>query len=178
MLAAWSLSRWLRLPSRIALLLGLGALSASAAQANTAETNTAEANVGGRPLQVPQQSAKSFGELRIWNDGGRIYVSESDKEARELRLGDTAEARLLNQLLEHDGATADSPRLLPHRLILVGSGGSGLHWNRPRRPDISDDPGAPATTRGSDKTSSGETNPPASTGIPDTKNIAGAKNNQ
>jgi hypothetical protein len=176
MLASWSLSRWLRLPSRIALLLGLGALSASAAQANTAETNAAEANVG-RPLQVPQQSAKSFGELRIWNDGGRIYVSEADKEARELRLGDTAEARHLNQLLEHDGATADSPRLLPHRLILVGSGGAGLHWNRPRQPDTSDKTGEPAATRGSDEVS-GKTNPPASTGIPDTKNIAGAKNNQ
>lgn len=173
MLDLWSLSRWTRLPSRVALLLGLGALSASAAQANTAE-----ANFGNGALRVPQQSAKSFGELRIWNDGGRIYLSESGKEAQELRLGDTAEARQLKQLLEHDGATEDSPRVLPHRLILVGSGGSGTHWNRPRQPDTSDNAGAPATTRGLDKTFSGNANPPASTGSPDTKNIAGAKNDQ
>jgi hypothetical protein len=87
---SWSLSRWMRLPSRIALLLGLGALSASAVQANTAEVNA-----GNAPLRVPQQSAKSFGDLLIWNDGGRIYLSESGKEAEELRLGDTAEARHL-----------------------------------------------------------------------------------
>src|SRR5205809_4536866 len=98
MRASSSLSRWMRLPSRVALLLGLGALSASAAQANTAEVN------GDGPLRVPQTSAKSFGELRIWNDGGRIYISEAGKAAQELRLADTAEARHLKQLLERNGA--------------------------------------------------------------------------
>jgi hypothetical protein len=165
---SWSLSGWMRLPSRIALLLGLGALSASAAQANTAEVNA-----GNAPLRVPQQSAKSFGDLLIWNDGGRIYVSEPRKEAEELRFGDTAEARHLKQLLEHDGAAADAPRVLPHRLILVGSGGDGFHWDRARQPDSSDKTGKPTTTRGSERVA-----PPAQTGIPGKTNITGAKDNK
>jgi hypothetical protein len=165
---SWSLSRWMRLPSRVALLLGLGALSASAVQANTAE-----ANVGNEPLRVPQQSAKSFGELRIWSDGGRLYLVEPGKEAEELHLGDTAEARHLRQLLEHDGAAADAPRVLPHRLILVGGGGDGFHWDRARQPDSSDKTGQPTTTRGSDRVA-----PPARTGIPGKTNITGAKDNK
>jgi len=165
---SWSLSRWMRLPSRVALLLGLGALSASAVQANTAE-----ANVGNEPLRVPQQSAKSFGELRIWSDGGRLYLAEPGKEAEELHLGNTAEARHLRQLLEHDGAAADAPRVLPHRLILVGGGGDGFHWDRARQPDSSDKTGQPTTTRGSDRVA-----PPARTGIPGKTNITGAKDNK
>ncbi len=35
MRVSWSLRRWLRLPSRVALLLGLGALSAAGASADT-----------------------------------------------------------------------------------------------------------------------------------------------
>jgi hypothetical protein len=158
----------MRLPSRIALLLGLGALSVSAAQANTAEVNG-----GNGPLRVPQQSAKSFGDLLIWNDGGRIYVSEPGKEAEELRFGDTAEARHLKQLLEHDGAAADAPRALPHRLILVGSGGDGFHWDRSRQPDSSDKTGNPTTTRGSDRVV-----PPAQTGIPGKTDLIGVKDNK
>jgi hypothetical protein len=173
MRASWSLSGWMRLPSRVALLLGLGALSASAAQANTAEVN------GDGPLRVPQTSAKSFGELLIWNDGGRIYISEAGKEARELRLADTTEARHLKQLLERDGAVSDAPRVLPHRLILVGSGGDGMHWHRARQPDTSDKTGEPAATRGSDRVSSPErTSPPTQTGTAGKTNIAGAKNDK
>jgi hypothetical protein len=168
MRVSWSLRRWLRLPSRLALLLGLGALSAAGAQANTAEVR-----VGNEPTRVPQQSAKSFGELLIWSDGGRIYVSESGKEAQELRLGDTAEARHLKQLLERDGAAPDSPRALPHRMILVGGGGEGIHWERTRQPDSSDQTG------GSDKvSSSGKTNPSAQTGTPGKTHIAGAKDSK
>jgi len=165
---SWSLSRWMSLPSRIALLLGLGALSASAAQANTAGVNA-----GNEPLRVPQQSAKSFGELRIWSDGGRLYLSEPGKDAEELRLGDTAEARHLRQLLERDGAAADAPRVLPHRMILVGSGGAGFQWNRARQPDSSDKTGKPTTTRGSDRV-----DPPARTGILDKTNMTGVKDNK
>jgi hypothetical protein len=114
-------SKWLRLPGRIALLLGMGALSAAAAKADASE-------MGGGPSRVPQQSAKSFGELRVWSDDGRIFISEAGRAAEELRLGDTAEARRLKRLLEEDGAAAESPRVLPQRIILVGGGGEGIHW--------------------------------------------------
>jgi hypothetical protein len=114
-------SNWLRLPSRLALLLGLGALSAAGAKADTPD-------LGKEPVRVPQHSAKTFGELRIWHDDGRIFVSESGREAQELRLRDTAEARHLRQLLARDGAAADSPRVLLDRIILVGGGGDGFHW--------------------------------------------------
>ena len=118
-----SLRKWLRLPSRIALLLGLGALSATGAEAAVAE-----ADLGDGLMRVPQQSAKSFGELRIWSEAGRIYVSEGGKDAQELNLGDTPEARHLRQMLDRGGAGAASPRVLHDRIILVGGGGDGFHW--------------------------------------------------
>lgn len=174
MLRAWSLSRLMRVPSRFALLLGLGALSTSAAQANTAEVSG-----GNGPVPVPQTSDRSFGELLIWNDAGRIYVSESGNEARELHLGDTAEARHLRRLLEQDGAAAGSPLALPHRLILVGSGGEGMHWDRARQPDTSDKSGDPPTTGGPNRVSFPEvTDSPAQSAIPGKTNIAGAKNDK
>jgi hypothetical protein len=118
-----SFAKWSRLPSRIAVLLGMGALSAAVAQPAVAEPD-----LGKGPTRVPQRSAKSFGEVLIWSEGGRIYFSESGNEAQELRLGDTPQARHLEALLEREGAVAGSPRVLQHRLILVGGGGSAVHW--------------------------------------------------
>jgi hypothetical protein len=140
---AWSRSpkEWLRLPSRIALLLGFGALSAANVHANTTEID-----VRSESPRTPQQSAKTFGELRIWSQGGRIYVSESGKPAQELRLGETAEARQLQQLLERDGAVAGSPRKILDRIILVGGGGAGMHWAPAENGRTSQPPGAPAAT--------------------------------
>lgn len=116
--------KWFGLPSRIALLLGIGAISAAA----SGQADAAPVDQGRDLTRVPQQSVKTFGELRVWSDGGRIYLSESGGEARELPLGDTAEARHLRQLLERDGAVAGAPFVLQHRIILVGGGGEGFHW--------------------------------------------------
>jgi len=113
----------LRLPSRIALLLGLGALSAGGTEA-VANTEPVD---GGAP--IPQHSSKTFGELLIWQAGGRIYVSEGGRLAEELRLGDSAEAQRLLELLNRIGATATAPHAMSDRIILVGDGGSGLHWD-------------------------------------------------
>jgi hypothetical protein len=131
-------SKWLRLPSRVALLLGLGALSAAGAKADTPD-------LGKEPMRVPQHSAKTFGELRIWNDDGRIFVSEAGREAQELRLGDTAEARHLRQLLARDGAAAESPHILQDRIILVGGGGDGFHWAPAGKTRTSGKPAASGT---------------------------------
>jgi len=115
--------KWYGFPSRIALLLGVGAISAAGANADTASIGQDE-----HPARIPQQSAKTFGELRVWSDNGRIYMSESGGGASELRLGDTAEARRLAELLEGAKATADAPHTVQHRIILVGGGGDGFHW--------------------------------------------------
>lgn len=134
-----SVRGWLRLPSRIALLLGFGALSAAGAQASTTGIDA-----GKQAARVPQQSAKSFGELAIWSDGGRIYISEADKPAQELRLGDTPEAHRLRALLEGDGSAAKGPQVLLDRIILVGGGGDGFHWAPAENGGRSGPPGVPA----------------------------------
>jgi hypothetical protein len=128
----------LRLPSRVALLLGVGALSATGSQAGPSELD--------RSARMPQQSAKIFGELRIWSEAGRIFVSESGGPAQELLFGDSAEARQLKEMLRRDGASADSPRVVRDRIILVGGGGAGTHsWAPPekdRSPEKVDSPAA------------------------------------
>jgi hypothetical protein len=129
MLMQSSMRHYLRLPSRIALLLGLGALSVVGARADTGN----EPHPDRAAARIPQHSAKAFGELLIWNDGGRIYFSEGGNQAEELRLGETAEAELLRQLLRREGATAETPRVLRDRVILVGGGGDGFHWQPPRQ---------------------------------------------
>lgn len=117
-----ALRGWWWLPSRIALLLGAGALSAVGAKADTTEPQ-ADKTLS----RVPLQSAKTFGELLVWSDGGRIYVAEAGRPAQELQLEDTAEAQRLRQLLERDGASPGTPHSVPHRMILAGDGGAGFH---------------------------------------------------
>jgi len=129
MLIPFSLTKWLRLPSRIVLLLGLGAFSAAGADADTGEVHS-----GSGPARVPQQSVKTFGDLLVWSEGERIYVAEPGTEARELPLGDTPETRRLRQLLQRDRATKESPRALHDRIILVGGGGSGFQWVPAQQP--------------------------------------------
>jgi hypothetical protein len=133
--------KWYGVPSRIALLLGVGAISAAGANADTASIGQGE-----HPARIPQQSAKTFGELHVWSDNGRIYMSESGGKASELRLGDTAEARQLRELLERAKATADAPHTFQHRIILVGGGGEGFHWAPAGRSEASAPPAPGAST--------------------------------
>jgi hypothetical protein len=124
------LRRALGLPGRIGLLLGLGALSATVAKADIGQ-----ACPGPAPDSVPQQSVRTFGDMLIWTEDGRIYVSESGGARRELALSETPQAHRLRQLLKRDGATTESPRVLQDRIILVGGGGEGFHWAPMRRPE-------------------------------------------
>jgi hypothetical protein len=134
--------KWLSQPSRLALLFGLGALSAVGTDVNAAPIGADK-----QPVRVPQQSGKTFGELEVWSQDGRIFLSESGAAPQELALGNTAETRRLKALLEQSGASANSPQTLQHRIILVGGGGDGFHWAPPRPSDASDRAGAPTTVR-------------------------------
>src|SRR5215470_4292369 len=145
MLMSSSLKNWLRLPSRVALLMGLGALSVAGAKADAVGEGSS-----GDATRAPQQSAKTFGDLLIWSDAGRIFVSEAGKPAEELHLGKTAEAEALRQLLGRDGATAATPQELRDRIILVGGGGNALHWKPPSQSDAAKQAPTPATSGAAD----------------------------
>jgi hypothetical protein len=158
-----SFAKWLRLPSRIAVLLGMGALSATGAQPAMAEPE-----LGNGPVRVPQQSAKSFGEVLIWSEDGRIYFSESGNKAQELRFGDTPQARRLRELLDREGAVAERPRVLQHRLILVGGGGAAIHWGGAQSSSTPDSASRAPAIRGSNRTANAPTgNPSAQAENPD-----------
>jgi len=105
---------WLRLPSRIALILGMGALSTAGARADVQEGNL------------------SFGDTLIRSEGGRIFLSEGGRES-ELRLSATPERdRLLRLLEEHGPAGAKLDR--DPRLIMSSGGGAGFYWWGTRKP--------------------------------------------
>ena len=124
---AHSLRRWLRLPGRAALILGLGALSGAAARADT-----------------PGQADRTqLGNLQIRSNGEKIFLSEGGQET-ELRLTATPQRDHLLRLLEEHGPAG--VRLDPDpRLIMSGGGGSGFSLR-----DIKNSiTGEPAPARGS-----------------------------
>ena len=136
MRVSWSLRRWLRLPSRIALLLGLGALSAAGARADTGLDRPGAGNAP--PVQGDQATA---GGLLIRTEGDRIYLSEAGGQFQELRLRDMPEAHLLKQLLDRNGAATGAAGIRLDPMILAGNGGDGFHWAPGRGPATRDKPG-------------------------------------
>jgi hypothetical protein len=165
-----SFAKWSRFPSRIAVLLGIGALSAAGAQPAVAEPD-----LGKGPTRVPQQSAKSFGEVLIWSEAGRIYFSESGNEAQELRLGDTPEARRLRDVLQREGAIAEAPRVLQHRLVLVGGGGSAVHWGGSQSSKVPDSSSSEPAPRGSRQASPATGKRSEQVRNPDGQKVAGTE---
>jgi|SRR5215831_3939177 len=105
-----TLRRWLRLPGRVALVLGLGALSTAGARADTPD----------------QAQRTASGDLLLRSEGGKIYLTEGGQEA-ELRLTATPQRDHLLRLLEEHGPRGvkldDDPRL-----IMSSGGGSGFYW--------------------------------------------------
>ena len=118
---------WLGGPSRIAMLLGAGALSIAVARADTVN----QPPIDDADALLPQHSAKPFADLIIWQEDGRVFLAEAGQPAEELRLGNTAEADWLCQQLQQHGATADKPHVIGDRIILVGGGGCGFDWAPP-----------------------------------------------
>lgn len=124
-----SLPRWLRLPGRVALVLGLGALSAPVAQANTPESRE-------RP---------GPGEVSIRSAEGKIFLSEGGRES-ELHLGATPERDRLFQLLEEQGPAGVRLDNDP-RLIMSGGGGTGFSlWDTGK--STAEKPAPPDSVRG------------------------------
>lgn len=112
-----SVRRWLRLPSRIALILGVGALSATGARADHPADR-----------RDPAVAPEPCGDLVIRSERGKIYLSEAGREFREVALGNTPEARRLKQLLESTGSAAAPGGLRLSPMLLAGGGGAGFHW--------------------------------------------------
>ena len=111
-----SLRRWLRLPGRVALVLGLGALSTAGARAD-----------------APDQAQRTaFGDILIRSEGGKIYLTEGGQEA-ELRLTATPQRDHLLRLLEERGPTGVKLDRDPC-LIMSSGGGSGFYWWGWRKP--------------------------------------------
>src|SRR4051812_37462041 len=104
--------KWLGLPSRVALLLGIGALSVGGADATALDQD-------GHPAEAPQTATEQFGKLRVWTDGEQIFLTEASESARKLRLGDTAEARRLRELLQRGGAINSRAAIHLDRMILA-----------------------------------------------------------
>jgi hypothetical protein len=103
-----SAHRWLRPPSRIALLLGIGALSTTGARADATE----------------QRNINSFGDTLIRSEGDRIFLAEDGRE-KELRLSATSRRDHLLRLLQEHGPAG--VKLDPDpRLIMSGGGGTGF----------------------------------------------------
>ncbi len=101
-------ANWLRLPSGIALVLGLGALVPGSAQADTPDQ-------GGRT---------AFGDVLVRSELGKIYLSEGGRET-ELRLTATPQRDRLLRLLEAHGSAGIKLDRDP-RLIMSSGGGSGF----------------------------------------------------
>ena len=118
MLVSGSMRKWLRLPSRIALLLGLGTVSVLSARAAAPDV---QPKTGATP--VPHGGAV------IRTDGDEVYLSERGGEFRALKIGDTAEARYLRELLTKNETAASPSGLQLNPTILASGGGSGFHWN-------------------------------------------------
>jgi hypothetical protein len=121
----FSLRRWLRLPGRAALILGLGALSGAAARADT-----------------PDQAHRTgLGDRQIRSEGGKIYFSEGGQEA-ELRVGTAPQRDHLLRLLEEHGPAG--VKLDPDpRLLMSSGGGSGFFWWHTKTPVTNNPASAP-----------------------------------
>jgi hypothetical protein len=101
-----SVRKWLRLPSRAALILGLGALSTAGPRTDAQANQTASAD----PV--------------VRSEGGKIYLSEGGQET-ELQLGATPQRDRLLRLLEEHGQGGIKLDRDP-RLIMSGGGGAGF----------------------------------------------------
>jgi len=132
-----------RVPGRLALILGLSALSAAAARADTPE----------------QAQRGTVGDLLIRSEGEKIFLSEGGRDFRELQLRDTAAARRLRELLE-DRNRPEGAHLRLNSTMMASGGGSGFLWwwrpadkaDRPVKPENPDKSGMPQNSAAPGKT--------------------------
>jgi hypothetical protein len=111
-----SLGRWLLLPSRVALILGIGALSTTGARADVPEPG----------------NATPFGGVLVRSQAGRIYLSEGGRET-ELRPSATPQHSHLLRLLEEHGSAGVKLNCDPY-LLMSSGGGSSFFWRNTKAP--------------------------------------------
>jgi hypothetical protein len=99
---------WLRLPSRVALILGLGAASSAGVRADT----------------LDQSKRTASGDVLVRSEGGKIFLTERGRET-ELRLSATPQRDRLLRVLEQHGPGGIKLNADP-RLIMSGGGGAGF----------------------------------------------------
>lgn len=101
-------AKWLRLPSGIALVLGLGTIASAGAQADT-----------------PDQGHRTApDDVLIRSEGGKIFLLEGGRED-ELKLSATPQRDHLLRVLEEHGPAGIKLNADP-RLIMSGGGGAGF----------------------------------------------------
>jgi hypothetical protein len=127
----------LRLPSRVALLLGLSALSTTGVQADTRQPSSGGPEALSQERLAPDQ-------LRLWSDGKRLYVSEGGA-TEIIDLRDSPEARHLHHLLQEQATTRASDGMHFDRMILAGGGGDGFHWAPAAKTKAGDNSATPRT---------------------------------
>ncbi|MBV9152611.1 MAG: hypothetical protein JO204_12630 [Alphaproteobacteria bacterium] len=161
------LSKRLRMPSGVALLLGLSALSAAGARADVAR----EQPTGPGPRSQAERMSPDGGVLR--SDAGRLYLSENGGQPQELRLGDTPEARRLRQLLQQHSA-ASGVRL--DLTLLAGGGGEGISWShwKPVGSSPTEDPAKTSSARRAALPNSAHA--PRHTGASEKTNVTSSEN--
>ena len=114
-----ALTKWLRLPGPLTVLLGLGAVSTAAGPVDAA---------GMRPDRAaePKTDTAAGSSIEIRAGDGRIYLSERGGAFHELSLRDTPEARRFLGLLEQSGSGQFA--VGAKAMLMAGDGGNGFYW--------------------------------------------------
>lgn len=121
-----SLRRWLRLPSRLALILGMGALSTAGARADAPD----------------RANQPAVGDLQIRSAGGKIYFSEGGQKFQKLQLSATPQRDHLLRLLEGHGPVGIKLDRDPY-LLMSSGGGSAFFWRNTKTPVADQEAPAP-----------------------------------
>jgi hypothetical protein len=118
-------SIWSQLPAWGALVLGFGALLGQDARADALPVKPSA------PEALKPVAARSD-EVAVRLDGDNISISRDGRTFEELRLGNTAEAAHLKNLLRDAGAMAQ-PVFVPVGAMIVASGGGSGKGEKPRQ---------------------------------------------
>jgi hypothetical protein len=81
-------------------------------------------------VRVAQNSALTHSIIPVWIEGDEVVLREHTATMRRHRT--EGHWQRLYDLLSELPATAESPAQVPYKVILVGGGGDGFHWTKPK----------------------------------------------